>query len=114
MQRGDGSRFDAQLDCRRQGMTDDAQRVRIILTDITERKQAERLLRENKERLRAIVDQVVVGIVGADLAGNISFVNNRFCDISGYRREELLELARIAYAFELHLTPQEMHNPDKY
>jgi hypothetical protein len=36
MQRGDGSRFDAQLDCRRKGMTDGAQRVRIILTDITD------------------------------------------------------------------------------
>lgn len=90
MQRGDGSRFDALQECQRTGRIGEAQHVRIILTDITERKQAERLLRENEERLRAIVDQVVVGIVGADLAANITFVNDRFCDISGYRREELL------------------------
>ena len=90
MQRGDGSRFDALQECQRTGRIGEAQHVHIILTDITERKQAERLLRENEERLRAIVDQVVVGIVGADLAGNITFVNNRFCDISGYPREELL------------------------
>lgn len=90
MQHGDGSRFDAQLDCRRKGMEDGAQHVRIILTDITERKQAERLLRESEERLRAIVDQVVVGIVRTDLAGNITFANNGFCDITGFRQEELL------------------------
>jgi two-component system sensor kinase FixL len=91
MQRGDGSSFDAQLDCLRKEIADGALRVRIILTDITERKQNERLQRENEERLHAIIDQVVVGIVGADLAGNITFVNDHFCDMSGYTREELLD-----------------------
>jgi two-component system sensor kinase FixL len=91
MQRADGSCFDAQLDCLRKEMADGAQRVRIILTDITERKQNELLLRENEERFRAIVDQVIVGIVRADLAGNITFVNDHFCVMSGYTREELLD-----------------------
>ncbi|HUV98865.1 MAG TPA: PAS domain S-box protein [Gallionella sp.] len=91
MQRSDGSSFDAQLDCLRKEMADGALHVRIILTDITERKQNELLLRESEERLRAIVDQVVVGIVRTDLAGHITFVNDRFCDISGYTRKELLD-----------------------
>jgi two-component system sensor kinase FixL len=91
MQRGDGSHVDAQLLCQRMEMADGARHVRIILTDITERKQADRLLRENEERLRAIVEQVIVGIVRTDLAGNITFVNDHFCDMSGYTREELLD-----------------------
>ena len=90
MQRGDGSCFDAQLDCTRTGRTGETRHVRIVLTDITERKQAERLLREDEEKLSAIVNQVIVGIVQSDPAGTITFVNDHFCDISGYRREELL------------------------
>lgn len=47
-------------------------------------------LHENEERLRAIVNQVVVGIVQTDLAGRITFTNDRYCEITGYPREELL------------------------
>jgi PAS domain S-box-containing protein len=51
---------------------------------------SEQDLRESEERLRAIVNQVIVGIVQADLAGQITFVNDRYCEITGYPREELL------------------------
>lgn len=47
-------------------------------------------LHENEERLRAIVNQAVVGIVQTDLAGRITFTNDRYCEITGYPREELL------------------------
>jgi two-component system sensor kinase FixL len=47
-------------------------------------------LGESDEKLRAIVNQVIVGIVQADLAGRITFVNDRYCEITGYPREELL------------------------
>lgn len=47
-------------------------------------------LRESHESLRAIVNQVIVGIAQADLAGQITFVNDRYCEITGYQREELL------------------------
>src|SRR5271169_511053 len=50
----------------------------------------EQNLRESEESLRAIVNQVIVGIVQADLAGHITFVNDRYCEITGYPREELL------------------------
>jgi PAS domain S-box-containing protein len=50
----------------------------------------ERLLRENEEKLSAIVNQVIVGISQSDMAGNLTFVNDIFCQITGYPREELL------------------------
>lgn len=90
MQRGDGSSFSAQLDCIRTGKVGEAQSVRIILTDITERKQAMQLLHESEERLRTIVNQVVVGIGQSDLTGRITFANDHFCKNMGYPREELL------------------------
>ncbi len=90
MQRGDGTRFDVQLACMRFGPTGEASHVRIILTDITERRQAERLRRESEERLAAIYNQVATGIVQSDLAGRFSYVNDGFCDLIGYPREELL------------------------
>ena len=90
MQRGDGSSFSAQLDCIRTGKAGEAQSVRIVLTDITERKQAVQLLHESEERLRTIVNQVVVGIGRSDLTGRIMFANDHFCKIMGYPREELL------------------------
>jgi len=90
MQRGDGSSFSALLDCIRTGKAGEAQRVRIILNDISKRKQDEQAIRKSEERLRAIFDQVIVGIVQSDLAGNITYANNRYCEITGYRRDELL------------------------
>ncbi|MGA8865170.1 MAG: PAS domain S-box protein [Gallionella sp.] len=90
MQRGDGSHFDVQLVCMRSGKTGEASHVRIMLTDITERRRAERLRRESEERFRAIFNQVATGIVQSDLVGRFTYVNDGFCEISGYPREELL------------------------
>jgi PAS domain S-box-containing protein len=39
---------------------------------------------------RAILDDATVGFCLSDLAGRITFVNDRFCGITGYSREELL------------------------
>src|SRR5271169_1710436 len=50
----------------------------------------EQNLRESEESLRAIINQVIVGIVQADLACRITFVNARCCERTGYPREELL------------------------
>jgi len=58
--------------------------------DITERKQVEETLREKGERLRAIFDNAGVGLVEAEADDRIIAANDRFCQILGYRREELL------------------------
>ncbi len=67
--------------------------------DITDRKIAEQKLQESKEkaeesekRFRIIAEQSTEGITVADLKGNYVYVNNTFCQMSGYTKEELLKM----------------------
>ncbi|HEV7137208.1 MAG TPA: PAS domain S-box protein, partial [Steroidobacteraceae bacterium] len=61
-----------------------------IVEDITGRKQTQERLRESEERLRNLVRQSSVGIAEADAAGRLRFVNDRYCALLGYTREELV------------------------
>lgn len=66
-----------------------------ISRNITEQKQAAEALRESEEHLRALVNQTIGGIAETDFTGRIAFVNDRFCEIVGYTREELLGGMRL-------------------
>ncbi len=57
--------------------------------DITKRKQMGEALHESEERFRATFEQAAVGIIHATLNGRFLRVNQKFCDIVGYTREEL-------------------------
>ena len=59
--------------------------------DITNRKRIEAALRESEERFRATFEQAAVGITHASIDGRFRRVNQKFCDITGYTREEVLE-----------------------
>jgi diguanylate cyclase (GGDEF)-like protein/PAS domain S-box-containing protein len=63
-----------------------------------------RMLRDREEMFRGIFEQAAVGVVLLDLAGDWLEINDLFCDIVGYSREELMGipyrklLAREGYA----------------
>lgn len=58
--------------------------------DVTERKRAEEELRIEEQRLRAVFENVALGIAEVDPQGRVENVNQRFCELLGYHRDELL------------------------
>ncbi|WP_326509373.1 PAS domain S-box protein [Noviherbaspirillum album] len=58
--------------------------------DQTERKQAEMALYNSRERLQNIVSQAATGVVETDAAGRITFVNQKYCDMLGYEKTDLI------------------------
>lgn len=60
------------------------------VTDITDRRAAEETLRSSEEQFRAIATQTSVGIAQTDLTGRFVYANARYCDLLGYRVDELL------------------------
>jgi PAS domain S-box-containing protein len=60
--------------------------------DITERKRAEEAVRASEEQFRAVFNQTISGIAQTDLTGQFVLVNDRYCQITGRSRAELLNL----------------------
>lgn len=63
-----------------------------INRDISDRKRAELALRESEETFRAIFEQATVGITVVSSELRYLRVNDRFCDMVGYARGELLSM----------------------
>ncbi len=80
-------------------LDDGAIRLRGIMFDITERKEAEDSLRASEERLRIIFDTSHSGIIMIDPDGNIPFANNRMAEMF---RCTLPELIGSPYLNRLH------------
>jgi PAS domain S-box-containing protein len=62
--------------------------IRVYIVDITARKKAEEALR----KLSQAVEQSPASIVITDTSGKIEYVNAKFCALTGYTLEEVLEL----------------------
>ena len=60
------------------------------IEDITERKQAEEATRESELKYRSLVERMSEGLVQVDNDDVIQFVNDQFCDMVGYSRNELI------------------------
>lgn len=61
-------------------------------TDITDQKVSESAIRQSEERFRNTFNNAAVGIAHVDLNGKLILLNQRFCEIVGYSREELERL----------------------
>src|SRR5204863_2060449 len=62
-----------------------------VARDITKVKRAEEPLRASEARFRGTFENAAVGIAHTDAAGRFLRVNEKFCAIVGYPREELLQ-----------------------
>jgi PAS domain S-box-containing protein len=61
-----------------------------LVLDISERKEAEKALRESEQDYRTLVERMKEGLLRVDNADRIQFLNDAFCDMVGYSREELI------------------------
>jgi len=61
-----------------------------VAFDLTDMKEAQRALEEREQRLSAYVNQTAAGFAEVDASGLFTRVNDRFCEITGYTRDELL------------------------
>src|SRR5207245_5490369 len=71
-------------------MREGATLYQTAIVDLTQRKQAEDAVRESEERLRALVEQAIVGMARCDLEGRLTFANEKFCRMLGYDPSELI------------------------
>src|SRR5438552_9831805 len=72
-------------------MKDGARLYQTAIFDLTERKRAEKALRENQQRLQATYERAPIGISEASPEGNYVGANEEFCRILGYTKDEILQ-----------------------
>ncbi|MCU0846732.1 MAG: PAS domain S-box protein [Spirochaetes bacterium] len=61
-----------------------------VARDITERKLADKILKQSEEKYRTIFEAIQDGYYEVDLKGKILFINNSYARITGFPKEELL------------------------
>jgi PAS domain S-box-containing protein len=80
----------------------DGKPVKIIgaMQDISERKRTEDAIRENEERYRTLVEQATDAIFIITMEGRLVTINDSGCKLSGYAREELMQMTLYDVVFE--------------
>ncbi len=69
---------------------DNARLFRAAQRELDERRRTEERLRDSEEQLSAIFSQAAAGLVEKDLDGRFLRMNDRYCEIVGRTREELI------------------------
>ena len=62
----------------------------IQMVDITERKQAEEALREQREKAQKYLDVAGVMFLFLDTNGEVTLINSKGCEVLGYKEEEII------------------------
>jgi two-component system cell cycle sensor histidine kinase/response regulator CckA len=76
------------------------QRMQELEYSESDRKQAEKALRESEGKYRNILESIQDSYFELDLAGNLTFVNDSMCKRSGYTREEFISINYRQYLDE--------------
>lgn len=66
-----------------------------VAHDVTEAKEAELSLRDSEAQLSAFISQSTAGFAQVDLEGSFTLVNDRFCEIAGWSRDELMGMRML-------------------
>src|SRR5207237_9031614 len=61
-----------------------------IFVGAIQRQRADRAIRNSEQWHRQLVERMREGLVQSDAEGTMRFVNDRFCEMTGYTREELV------------------------
>jgi PAS domain S-box-containing protein len=69
------------------------ERTAALQSEVHERGMAESALRESEQRFRNILNNVPIGVIYTDLRGKVKQANPRFCELTGYSEQELLEMS---------------------
>lgn len=80
-----------------------------VSTDITERRAAEEALRESEEKYRSLVETMRGGLAVFDTEFRVTFVNDRFCELLGYSREETLGKHPTDFIAAVHMPLVQFH-----
>jgi len=69
-----------------------------LRTEIEQRRQTEKDLRKSEDKYRNILSSIQEVYFELDLAGNLTFVNDAACRITGYSKEELIGMNNRQYS----------------
>ncbi len=81
--RKDGSSFDGEINAKVIGFSGEPG-IQVWVRDITERKQAEEILRTERERFRSLSENAPFGMAMVDKNGTFKYINPRFRELFGY------------------------------
>jgi len=93
-QRSNGEQWDAEVHLL-PFKSNDQTLLQFSLIDITERKKAEKALKENEERYRSLIESLNEAIIVADNNHKVEYINKQFTELLGYTPEDIV--GKIGY-----------------
>jgi len=86
-----------------------------VISDITERIRSEEMLKESENKFRALAEQALVGVYLIQ-EGNFKYVNPKFVDMFGYKKDEYLEkmfFSKLVYPEDLSKVKEQIEKREK-